>query len=444
VERTAAEEPRPVEVAVAAVEDEPEPLDELQDPLPGTPLEELALYQRPVPAYATAAYEETDAGYRETADPAAEYGDGADPAYAEPDYADAAYAEPDYPTPDYAAPEYPQLQNHAEPVYPEPEAFEDDYLDPVAPPAGDYPAMELDTAEYALPGLAEPRRPEPAQGQLDAMFETGDWAQPHDVGRRLPRAALAVAGAALALVGLGGILLNVASGSTTPAAAGNTGTSAAPAGTGRPPAGAGPGASEVTAARDGRTSANFELVSDASSVDLHVEDLGDDLYKITTPAGGPVRPDATTDGDDVRLSLSHVGPDSGPVQVGVVLNSQVQWTLRIAGGVETGTFDLRGGTIGGVDLTGGAGRFDLSLPRPKGTLSVRMSGGVNVFQMETDGKVPVRVTARSGAGQIILDGTTNNGVARGASFRSPGWSAETNRIDLDAVAGFGTLRVSYD
>jgi hypothetical protein len=64
--------------------------------------------------------------------------------------------------------------------------------------------------------------------------------------------------------------------------------------------------------------------------------------------------------------------------------------------------------------------------------------------METDGKVPVRVTARSGAGRIILDGTTNNGVAPGASFRTRGWSAESDRIDLDAVAGFGTLRVSSD
>jgi hypothetical protein len=431
VERTAADDPRPVEVA--AVEDEPEPLDDLQDPLPGTPFEELALYQRPAPAYEEPSFPEVTP-----------YDD-------EPVYADAG-AGAGYPEgePDDAAPEYAKLQNHAEPQYLDPDDFGDEYPEPP-----EYPAMELATAEYALPGFARPRPgyddEPPPQGQFDAMLTNGDSAHPRDTGHRLPRAALAVVGAVLALIGLGGILLKVASGATTPAAAtpaaaGNT--DPVGDGAGSPPAdagsGAGSGAAEVTAARDGRTSASFELVSSASSVDVRVDDLGDDLYRISTPPGSPVRPDAATDGDAVRLTLAHTGPDNGPTQVGVVLNSQVQWTLRIAGGVETGTLDLRGGRIDGVDLTGGAGRFDLSLSRPKGTLSVRMSGGVNVFQMETDGEVPVRVTARSGAGQIILDGTTNNGVARGASFRSPGWSAQADRIDLDAVAGFGTLRVSHD
>ena len=40
-----------------------------------------------------------------------------------------------------------------------------------------------------------------------------------------------------------------------------------------------------------------------------------------------------------------------------------------------------------------------------------------------------------------LDGRTDDGVARGASFLSPGWEKSTDRIDLDAVAGVGTLRV---
>jgi hypothetical protein len=70
-----------------------------------------------------------------------------------------------------------------------------------------------------------------------------------------------------------------------------------------------------------------------------------------------------------------------------------------------------------------------------------LSGGVNRFEVSTDQGVPVRVRTRRGAGQVQLDGRTDDGVARGASFLSPDWAGSQNRIDLDAVAGVGTLRV---
>nr|BFE72912.1 hypothetical protein GCM10020092_062130 [Actinoplanes digitatis] len=108
---------------------------------------------------------------------------------------------------------------------------------------------------------------------------------------------------------------------------------------------------------------------------------------------------------------------------------------------QPGVFDLSGAEVDGVEFVGGATRIDLTLPEPDGTLPIRMSGGVNRFEVYTGGKVPVRVRTRQGAGQVRLDGRTDDGVARGASFLSPGWAKSTDRIDLDAVAGVGTLRV---
>ena len=277
-------------------------------------------------------------------------------------------------------------------------------------------------------------------GHFDAPSDVREkTAIPRNPGRRLPRAALAVTGAALALVGLGGIVVSAVFGVTagpTPLAA--TADEPGPVKPTRSQA------AVVTGARDGRTSATFEFLSSATRVDMRVDDLGDQLFRITTPAGSTVRPAALLEGDGVRLTLTSTGHGNRPVAVGVVLNADVRWTLRIAGGLRVGMLDLRGGTVAAVDLAGGAGRLDLSLPRPDGTLSVRMSGGVNLFRLATVDDAPVRVTARAGAGQIVLDGTATNAVARGASFRSPGWSDETDRIDLDAVAGFGTLRVSHD
>lgn len=143
------------------------------------------------------------------------------------------------------------------------------------------------------------------------------------------------------------------------------------------------------------------------------------------------------EGGRVRLFLD----DGAPPAVAVVLSSRVRWDLRIGGGTDMSTIDLSGARLSAVDLSGGAGRIVLRLPRPDGTLTVLLSGGVNRFDVHTAGGVPVRVRLGSGAGQVVLDGTSHNGVAAGALFASDHWDAAVDRIDLDAVAGMSAMTV---
>jgi hypothetical protein len=207
-----------------------------------------------------------------------------------------------------------------------------------------------------------------------------------------------------------------------------------------PPSSAPAPANVISAPARGRAEAVFELVSDTAVIDLRTGDIGSDLYRITTPQDGSVLPRAQVNGKGVRLFLDEKGkrPDAA---VTVLLNADVRWSMRITGGIKAGVFDLGDAKVDAVDLAGDAARIDLTLPRPDGTLPIRLSGGVNRFEVSTDQGVPVRVRARGGAGQVKLDGRTDDGVARGASFLSPHWADSKNRIDLDAVAGVGTLRV---
>ena len=199
-------------------------------------------------------------------------------------------------------------------------------------------------------------------------------------------------------------------------------------------------AKTVTAPVRDRRKAGFELVSDTAVIDLKATELGDDLYRITTPEQSSVVPRAQLGGAGVKLFLDDNG-ERGDAAVTVLLNADVRWSMRITGGVKAGVFDLGAARVDEVDFAGGAARIDLTLPRPDGTLPIRLSGGVNRFEVSTDQGVPVRVRTRRGAGQVQLDGRTDDGVARGASFLSPDWAGSQNRIDLDAVAGVGTLRV---
>jgi hypothetical protein len=204
--------------------------------------------------------------------------------------------------------------------------------------------------------------------------------------------------------------------------------------------GSAPPPNAISAVVGERTEAAFELVGDVGTIRLRTAVLGDDLYRISTPERSSVLPKAELGDAGVKLRLALSGKE-GEAEVDVQLNAGVRWSLRMSGGIRQGVLDLGGGKIAEVDLRGGATRLDLTLPEPDGTLPVRMSGGVNRFEVRTADGVPVRIRTRRGAGQVVLNGRTDDGVARGASFLSPGWAGSADRIDLDAVAGVGTLRV---
>ncbi|MET8149363.1 hypothetical protein ACIBSW_34415 [Actinoplanes sp. NPDC049668] len=210
----------------------------------------------------------------------------------------------------------------------------------------------------------------------------------------------------------------------------------APAADWGPPAAAA-AAHTATAAREGRTAAGFDLVDGAKQVTLRAVDLGDALYRISTPDSGDAVPRAEELDGRIRLRL-----DGDAQSVDIALNSAVRWDLRMAGGADLSTIDLSAGRVGGVDLTGGASRISLTLPRPDGTLGVRMSGGVSLFDVRTAGGVPVRVRIGAGAGQVTVDGLRHAGVAAGKTFTPAAWDGAVDRVDVDAAAGMSALTVA--
>jgi hypothetical protein len=195
----------------------------------------------------------------------------------------------------------------------------------------------------------------------------------------------------------------------------------------------------ISAPANAASAATFELVSNATSVNLRTAALGTDLYRITTAKNSAVPQVKTTDAG-IRLFL--VNPSKRiDTTVDIVLNSRIRWSLTMTGGVRNSVLNFAGTTVGSVDLNGGATRIDLTLPPPRGTTPVRMSGGANQFQIRTTGAVPVRLRIRKGAGKVVFNGQTDNGVARGATFTSPDFADGGDRIDVDAIAGVGTLTV---
>ena len=176
--------------------------------------------------------------------------------------------------------------------------------------------------------------------------------------------------------------------------------------------------------------AALDLVGDATDITVRTADLGEDLYRVNQPAR------AAQDGDRIRVDVA----DGGRVEL--LLAERVRWDLGVRGSAGTKRIDLAAGRFRAVDLSGGTGHVDLTLPPPDGTLTVRLADGVNRFDVHTTGGAPVRVRVGSGAGNVVLSGETHAGVAAGALFTPDRWNDTTDRIDLDAAAGMSRLTVS--
>jgi hypothetical protein len=185
--------------------------------------------------------------------------------------------------------------------------------------------------------------------------------------------------------------------------------------------------------------ATFVLASDAVRVRLRTGDLAGDLYRITAAADSSVRPSATVQDGTVRLSLVDTGRRGSPT-VDITLAAEVRWSLRIDGGLSNGDLDLSGARVTQVRLAGDAADLRLAMPAPDGTVGVRVTGGINRLRVTVPGRTPMRVRTRGGAGEVVLDGRTERGVARNRSFQTDGWRAGDDGVDIDATTGLGALR----
>jgi hypothetical protein len=200
------------------------------------------------------------------------------------------------------------------------------------------------------------------------------------------------------------------------------------------------GGHTVTGPVENPAEATVELLTGATSVTVRAADLDGRLYQVRTPNGGRQRPLVSRSDTTVHVELGDSG-EAGPSAVEIVLGTGTRWRVRLVAGATRHTVDLSGARVSGVEFVGGVGSIDLTLPRPSGTVEVRMTGGTGSWATHLPADVPVQVMAGSGAGAVTIDGTTRNGVAAGATITGDGWNAATDRFDIVATAGMSSLTV---
>jgi len=197
---------------------------------------------------------------------------------------------------------------------------------------------------------------------------------------------------------------------------------------------------EVTGPRDSRADATVELLSGVTAVTVRAVDLGGPLYRVRTPDGGRHRPQVTDHDGLVQVQLADSGR-AGASTVEIELATATRWRVRLVGGATQQTVDLSAGKLAEVAFVGGATSIELTLPKPTGTVPVRMVSGAATWTVHVPDGVPVQLFVGSGAGTVTIDGATRTGVSAGTTIAPAEWAAASDRYDVIASGGMSTFTV---
>lgn len=106
--------------------------------------------------------------------------------------------------------------------------------------------------------------------------------------------------------------------------------------------------------------------------------------------------------------------------------------------------DLVGKEIRHENFSHGFGDFDLDLTRatiPTGKSAVRASIGFGDLKVIVPRDLAVRVKARAGFGDVRVFEQKHEGIGPNIDFQSDDYAAATTKLDLEASAGFGEVKV---
>jgi hypothetical protein len=194
-------------------------------------------------------------------------------------------------------------------------------------------------------------------------------------------------------------------------------------------------------AANGHPGATLRVITGTPTLTIGVADLGvtGTLLRVSTPSASPA-PQLRTAGRAGNPVVSLSAADASAITV--TLNAAVSWQLDLAAGTTRTVADLAGGRVAGIAVTKGSDVIDLTLPRPDGSVTIRLAAGASRLELSLPGGVPARVNAAAGAGEISLDGQDQVGVAAGSVFTTPAWAPGVAGYDVEATAGAARITVT--
>ena len=142
------------------------------------------------------------------------------------------------------------------------------------------------------------------------------------------------------------------------------------------------------------------VVTPERQLTLRVDPTLPDLYRADYE--GPP-PNVYGRGGTVKVHYRRSPLDWRERAADIVLNGTIPWRIEAHGGVGELQADLRDLRLDGLELSGGLNRAELVLPRPAGTVRLRVSGGASSLVVHRPRDVAVRVQVSGGTNELTLD-----------------------------------------
>jgi len=201
---------------------------------------------------------------------------------------------------------------------------------------------------------------------------------------------------------------------------------------------------EFTAPLDSLSSGRLVFVAGASTVTVRADPSMAKLYRAHfDKSRGP-----------------HVGAEDGTVTIRcprfplfdwryylrerpaeVALNARIPWDIEIRDGVSKLTADLRGLDIRSFEVRGGASRVEVTLPRPSGTVPVRVLGGASNVAIHRPEGVAAQVRVGGGSTNLAIDEERFGAVGGEVSLQSPDYEDAPDRYDITITGGASNLTI---
>lgn len=125
----------------------------------------------------------------------------------------------------------------------------------------------------------------------------------------------------------------------------------------------------------------------------------------------------------------------------LTLTSAVPWSIEIRRGVSHLAADLRELQIASIEITGGASESELSLPRPRGTSTLRLSGGASRLVIRRRRGTAAQISVRGGASNLVFDAQRLGAVGGATRLSTPGWDVAPDRWSIELTGGASDLSV---
>jgi DNA-binding MarR family transcriptional regulator len=125
----------------------------------------------------------------------------------------------------------------------------------------------------------------------------------------------------------------------------------------------------------------------------------------------------------------------------MLLNGAISWEVELQGGASTVDADLAATRVTGFSLTGGASNVGVRLPRPEGTVPLRVSGGASRVTLLRPAGVPFRIRVNGGLSRLSIDGRQLGSTGGPATLDSPGYERAVDRYELEVSGGASRITV---